>query len=77
VVLLDLGLPGMSGFDVARQLRTDANGAPPLLVALTGYGQQEDRRRSREAGIDCHLVKPVDLAELRQLLAAALASANR
>jgi signal transduction histidine kinase/CheY-like chemotaxis protein len=69
VVLLDIGLPGMSGYEVARHL-LGGNGAPrPLLVAMTGYGQDEDRRRSREAGFTHHLVKPVDPQELRQLLA--------
>jgi CheY-like chemotaxis protein len=69
VVLLDIGLPGMSGYEVARRLVGD-NGAPhPLLVAITGYGQEEDRRRSSEAGFTHHLVKPVDPQELRQLLA--------
>jgi signal transduction histidine kinase/DNA-binding response OmpR family regulator len=69
VVLLDIGLPGMSGHDVARRLHGGHGGAPPLLVAMTGYGQEEDRRRSREAGFDHHLVKPVDPQVLRQLLA--------
>lgn len=69
VVLMDLGLPGMSGFEVARRIREidgDARGA--FLVALTGYGQEEARRKSSEAGFDLHLVKPVDPEELRQVL---------
>jgi PAS domain S-box-containing protein len=69
VILLDIGLPGMSGLEVARQVR--GNPERPLLVALTGYGQEQDRRRSIAAGFDCHLVKPVDLRELRRLIAAA------
>ena len=69
VVLLDIGLPGMSGYDVARELRS-AHGARPLLVALTGYGQPEDRVRSQRAGFDLHLVKPVDLARLEGALTA-------
>ncbi len=69
VVLLDIGLPGMSGYDVARQLRGDNGAGHPLLVAMTGYGQDEDRRRSHEAGFAHHLVKPVDPQELRLLLA--------
>ncbi|WP_437675710.1 hybrid sensor histidine kinase/response regulator [Sorangium sp. So ce131] len=64
VVLLDLGMPEMDGYEVARKLRRerdDAGGAGALkIIALTGYGQQEDQRRSREAGCDAHLVKPVD-----------------
>jgi CheY-like chemotaxis protein len=67
VVLLDIGLPGMSGYDVARALR-ESRAAPGMIVALTGYGQDEDRRRSLEAGFGHHLVKPVSPAELKQLL---------
>ena len=69
VVLLDLGLPGMDGYEVARRLRAEEAGERTLLVALTGYGGEEDRRRSRESGIDHHLVKPVDLSALQRLLA--------
>jgi PAS domain S-box-containing protein len=60
VVLLDIGLPGMNGYEVARHLRGEDGLSGLLLVALTGYGQDEDRQRSREAGFDEHLVKPVD-----------------
>jgi two-component system CheB/CheR fusion protein len=60
VVLLDIGLPRMDGYEVARRLRSMEDQRDTLLVALTGYGQTEDRRRSREAGFDHHLVKPVD-----------------
>jgi PAS domain S-box-containing protein len=70
VVLLDIGLPGMDGYQVAQRLRREPGMADTLLVALTGYGQDEDRRRSREAGFDDHLVKPVDPDRLEQLLAA-------
>jgi PAS domain S-box-containing protein len=69
VVLLDLGLPGMSGYDVCRRLREGHFANGPLVVALTGYGQDEDRRRTREAGFDRHLVKPVNPDELREVLA--------
>ena len=68
VVLLDIGLPKLSGHEVARQIRAQPWGGEILLVALTGWGQDEDRRKSREIGFDHHLVKPVDLAELTQLL---------
>ncbi|MEO8431312.1 MAG: ATP-binding protein [Acidobacteriota bacterium] len=68
VVLLDIGMPGMDGHAVARRLRADAIGRSALLVALTGYGQESDRRLSREAGFDHHLVKPVDVARLQSLL---------
>ena len=69
VVLLDIGLPGMDGCEVARRLRAPAAGREALLVAVTGCGQDEDRRRSREAGFDHHLVKPADLRVLDELLA--------
>jgi signal transduction histidine kinase/DNA-binding response OmpR family regulator len=69
VVLLDIGLPGMDGYEVARQLRAGAAGAPILLAAVTGYGQEADRNRSRQAGFDLHLVKPVEPEVLRRLLA--------
>ncbi|MBW3623293.1 MAG: PAS domain S-box protein [Armatimonadetes bacterium] len=68
VVLLDIGLPGMDGYEVARTLRGWEDLKDVILIALTGYGQEEDRRLSREAGFDRHLVKPVDLMHLQQLL---------
>jgi PAS domain S-box-containing protein len=67
-VLLDIGLPRMDGYQVAERLRTQFGAARPVLVALTGYGQEEDRARSRSAGFDHHLVKPVELESLRQML---------
>jgi signal transduction histidine kinase len=70
IVLCDLGLPGMNGFEVATALRRDPETASARLIALTGYGGDDDRRRSREAGFDVHLTKPVDPALLRHLLAA-------
>jgi signal transduction histidine kinase/ActR/RegA family two-component response regulator len=69
VVLLDIGLPQMNGLEVARRMRQELGLKDTLLVALTGYGQDEDRRRSQEAGFDAHMVKPVDLDELHSLLA--------
>ena len=69
VVLLDIGLPGMDGYEVARELRSTPGLASTRLIALTGYGQESDRHRSRLAGIDHHLVKPVDVEQLRTLLA--------
>jgi CheY-like chemotaxis protein len=68
VVLLDIGLPKMNGYEVAAQLRKSANGRSLILVAFTGYGQDEDRRRVREAGFDYHLVKPLEPAELEKIL---------
>ncbi len=60
MVLLDIGLPGLDGYEVARRLRALPGGDRWLLIALTGYGQQDDRRRAHEAGFDVHLVKPAD-----------------
>lgn len=68
VVLLDLGLPGMDGYEVARRLRQEPGLQDTVLVAVTGYGQPTDRRRSQEAGFQRHLVKPMDIDELEQLL---------
>jgi PAS domain S-box-containing protein len=68
--VLDIGMPGMDGYEVARRTRAEPDGAELLLIALTGWGNEEDRRRSREAGIDHHLVKPVELDVLENLLAA-------
>ena len=68
-ILLDIGLPGMDGYEVARCLRASESLAGTRLVAMTGYGQEKDRRRSEEAGFDHHLVKPVDLDLLQKLLA--------
>jgi two-component system CheB/CheR fusion protein len=70
-VLLDLGLPGMDGYEVARRIREDPGLDDVLLVALTGYGRDEDRSRSRESGFEHHLVKPVDLGTLHGVLAEA------
>jgi PAS domain S-box-containing protein len=78
VVLLDIGMPGMDGCEVARRLRQEPGLGDVLLVALTGWGQEEDRRRTAEAGFDHHLVKPVEPATLHTLLRRPLpASAKR
>jgi PAS domain S-box-containing protein len=68
VVLLDIGMPGMNGYEVARTIRTRFPHRPASLVALTGWGQDDDRRRAREAGFDHHLVKPAELSALQKLL---------
>jgi PAS domain S-box-containing protein len=68
VILCDLGLPGTSGFELARAIREDAALREVSLVALTGYGQPEDRRRTAAAGFDAHLVKPVSVADLERVL---------
>jgi two-component system CheB/CheR fusion protein len=67
VILLDIGLPSIDGYEVARRIR--ARTAKPVLIAMTGYGQPEDREKSREAGFDYHLTKPVDPDRLQDLLA--------
>jgi PAS domain S-box-containing protein len=69
VMVLDIGMPGRNGYDVARHMREQPWGKDILLVAVTGWGQDEDRRRSDEAGFDAHLVKPIDPAEIERLLA--------
>ncbi len=68
VALVDLGLPGFDGFEVARRAREQDSGRALSLVALTGYGQTEDRRRALDAGFDRHLTKPVDPGVLLDLL---------
>ena len=68
VVLLDLGMPGMNGLEVARRMREDPRAKEMTLVALTGWGQREDRRRTSEAGFDYHLVKPADVGTLQSIL---------
>lgn len=67
-VVLDIGLPGMDGYEVARRMRDLEGCRQALIIAVTGYGQEEDRQRSHDAGFDHHLVKPVGIAELRALL---------
>ncbi|HEX7235615.1 MAG TPA: PAS domain S-box protein [Gammaproteobacteria bacterium] len=68
VMLLDIGMPGMDGLEVARRVRQRPDRRELTVIALSGWGQDEDRRRSREAGVDFHMVKPVDLEELGRLL---------
>jgi two-component system OmpR family response regulator len=67
-VVLDIGLPGIDGYEVARRLRARPETAKALIVAVTGYGQKEDRERSRAAGFDHHLVKPIESDALLTLL---------
>ncbi len=68
VILLDLGLPGLSGFEVARRIRTEPWGGPMRLIALSGWGQEEDIRRTRDAGFNAHMIKPPDFTALLNLL---------
>lgn len=67
VVLLDIGLPGIDGYEVARRVRQSAFGKDVMLVALTGWGQDKDRERASDAGFDLHWVKPVGLDKLKEL----------
>lgn len=69
IVLLDIGLPGMSGYNVARDLRREWGNGGMLIIAVSGYGSQEHRRRSMESGCDAHFVKPISLAELQAFAA--------
>jgi len=71
VILMDIGLPKLNGYEAARLIRERAGDREMVLIALTGWGQEEDRRRSKEAGFHHHLTKPIDLAVLQQLLAEA------
>jgi CheY-like chemotaxis protein/nitrogen-specific signal transduction histidine kinase len=76
LVLLDLSLPGMDGYELARRLRQQPGLEPAVLVAVSGYGDDEERRRSRAAGIDQHLVKPLRAADLEAILAGVKAGAS-
>jgi CheY-like chemotaxis protein len=69
VVLLDIGLPGLNGYEVARRLRQHPNLKNTVLIALTGYGQDTDRQASKQAGFDHHLVKPARFDQLNKILA--------
>jgi CheY-like chemotaxis protein len=71
VVVVDIGLPEIDGYEVARRLRASPSTRDIRLVALTGYGQQEDKQKAMEAGFDAHLTKPVDAATLEQAIAGA------
>lgn len=70
VVLLDIGLPKLNGYEVAQRIREKAWGESMYLIAVTGWGQDEDRQRSSEVGLNLHMVKPVEPAALEKLLAA-------
>jgi CheY-like chemotaxis protein len=76
VMLLDVGMPGMDGHEVARRVRQRPDGGGVTLIAVTGWGQEEDVRRTRRAGFDHHLVKPVDVAAVAELLGSTQARAK-
>jgi CheY-like chemotaxis protein len=69
VILLDIGLPGLNGYETAITIRDQSWGKDILLIAVTGWGQDDDRQKAKDAGFDAHLVKPVDHASLAKLLA--------
>ena len=69
IVLLDIGLPGMDGFQVASLLRQNEGTRNAVIIAISGYGQEEDRNRSKQAGFDHHLVKPINSDELAKMMA--------
>jgi len=73
MALIDIGLPNLNGYEVARQIRAMPGGREIFLIALTGYGQPGDRQLAREAGFDAHLVKPVDIHRLSEIIAATAA----
>ena len=76
LVLLDIGLPVMDGYELARRLGEDVELGGLRMIAVTGYGQEQDRRRSAEAGFSAHLVKPVDLEHLRVVVEGPTADAS-
>jgi CheY-like chemotaxis protein len=69
VVLLDIGLPGIDGYEVARRIRQQPALKNIVLIAITGYGRKRDRQRSQGAGFDHHLIKPVEFGRIQQILA--------
>jgi CheY-like chemotaxis protein len=70
IVFLDIGMPGMNGYETARRIRNEPGGRRAQLIAVTGWAQDLDKRRTREAGFDRHLVKPADIDILEEILAA-------
>jgi CheY-like chemotaxis protein len=74
VMLLDIGMPKLNGYEVCQRIRDRAWGKSILIIALTGWGQDEDRRRSERAGFNDHLVKPVKYADIMELLESGLSS---
>ncbi len=67
-MLLDIGLPGLNGWEVAKLIQKQSTDKKPFFIAITGYGKEEDRRHSEDAGVDLHLLKPVDPQELAAIL---------
>ena len=69
VIVLDIGMPALNGYEAARRIRSQGANGDVLLIALTGYGQDSDKSRAKEAGFDLHVVKPVDIAKIEEILA--------
>jgi CheY-like chemotaxis protein len=69
LILLDIGMPGMDGYEACRQLRANPESAGAYIVALTGWGQDQDKQRARDSGFDAHLTKPADLTAVEKMLA--------
>ena len=69
LILLDIGMPKLNGYEAARRIRAHAWGQDTVLIALTGWGQEDDRKKSSDAGFDHHLIKPVEISHLMKLLA--------
>jgi CheY-like chemotaxis protein len=76
IILMDIGLPGMNGYELAAAMREQLGAETPMLVALTGYGQEADRRRAEEAGFDQHVVKPISMARLKEIFSEAVARSH-
>jgi PAS domain S-box-containing protein len=77
VILMDIGMPRLNGYDAARRIRQEPWGGDVLMVATTGWGKDEDRRRSKEAGFDLHLVKPIDISAVEEVLASPIRMRSR
>jgi CheY-like chemotaxis protein len=76
-ILLDIGMPKLNGYEACERIRTHAWAAQTFIVALTGWGQEEDKARSRDAGFDRHLVKPVEPATLEKMIGELVCGARR
>jgi CheY-like chemotaxis protein len=68
LIFMDVGMPEMDGLEATRRIRSESHGEAPVIVALTGWGQAHDRDRTRDAGADCHVVKPISAEELVQII---------
>jgi CheY-like chemotaxis protein len=77
VAILDIGMPGLTGYEVAERIRAETWGRGMLLIAVTGWGQKSDKEKARSAGFDHHLTKPMDPTDLEQLFVASLPEADQ